>query len=205
MDNPGPVRESASKRKIITAGKALFHKYGYRKVTIEEICKEGGVSKMTFYRFFENKIDLVKCILREIAEEGWEKYLVISRSDISFEDKIRATIQMKSSIAGQYSDDLLKDIYSDTDSGLSSLLQELAEEMMSGVLQDYRIAQDQGHIRKDLNLNFIPYFLNQINTLMNDPELVNLYDGNFHEIMTELTNLFFYGILQKSGIPKNES
>ena len=36
-------------------GKELFWKYGTKRVTVEEICREAGVSKMTYYKFFKNK------------------------------------------------------------------------------------------------------------------------------------------------------
>ena len=203
-DNPQAIRETANKRKLVDAGKALFYKYGYRKVTIEELCKLAGISKMTFYRFFKNKIDLVKFIMKEIADEGWERYLEIMCRDISFQEKIAATIQMKYEAADHYSDDFLRDIYGDKDTGLMFLLQKLSDEMMVQVLKDYKVAQDQGYIRKDLNLDFISYFLNQIANMFNDPVLIGLYNGNIREIMKELTNFFFYGILVPEGNQHNE-
>jgi AcrR family transcriptional regulator len=42
--------------KILAAGRDLFWKHGFKRVTIEEVCREAGASKMTFYKFFENKI-----------------------------------------------------------------------------------------------------------------------------------------------------
>ncbi len=43
---------------ILETGQELFWKFGFRRVTIEEICKEAGISKMTFYKYFSNKMDL---------------------------------------------------------------------------------------------------------------------------------------------------
>ena len=43
---------------IFKTAKDLFWKYGIKRVSIEEICKEAKVSKMTFYKFFPNKIEL---------------------------------------------------------------------------------------------------------------------------------------------------
>ncbi|RKY44359.1 MAG: TetR/AcrR family transcriptional regulator, partial [Candidatus Neomarinimicrobiota bacterium] len=36
--------------KIVETGKKLFYRYGIKKVSVEEICKEAGVSKATFYK-----------------------------------------------------------------------------------------------------------------------------------------------------------
>ncbi len=189
------INESVSKSKLIGSGKALFYKYGYRKVTVEEICRDSKLSKMTFYRFFENKNHLVRHILAELSEEGMMVYREIMASDLTFEDKIRETIRMKRDVAKLYSEEFLKDIYLDQDGEMMPFLQKLSSEALAVVMDDYRRAQQQGQIRKDLNINFIPYFLNQMNVMVNDPALLAMY-GDIHGIMTELTNLFFYGILQ---------
>ena len=52
------VTSSPKKEQILKTGKELFWKYGFKLVTIEEICKEAGVSKMTYYKYFTNKITI---------------------------------------------------------------------------------------------------------------------------------------------------
>ena len=203
-DKPLYIRETVSKRKLIDAGKTLFFKYGYRKVTVEEICKSAGISKMTFYRFFGNKIDLLRFILTKISDDGMKSYSEIMNQNISFEEKIRTIVQMKLESAEQFSDELLKDVYDDLDKGLMIMLQKMTGEIMIRVMADFKVAQEQGHIRKDLNLAFIPYFLNQINNLVKDPVLLDMYHGNIREVMTELTNFFFYGILIPGEKMQNE-
>jgi len=51
---------------IFKTGKVLFWKHGIKRVTIEEICTEADVSKMTFYKFFPNKIELAKKLIQQI-------------------------------------------------------------------------------------------------------------------------------------------
>ena len=58
------------KNQILHTSKELFWKFGFKRVTIEEICKEAGVSKMTFYKFFPNKLELAKTILDKIFDEN---------------------------------------------------------------------------------------------------------------------------------------
>lgn len=49
----------------------LFIEYGIKKVTVEEICKQAGISKGTYYKyFFSNKLDLVIHIVNDIFEES---------------------------------------------------------------------------------------------------------------------------------------
>ncbi len=190
------IKENARKRQIIDSGKALFSKFGYRKVTIEEICRAAGVSKMTYYRFFENKIDLVRFILTEMSDEGRQTYRAIMALEVPFEEKVRRTIKMKEESAAKFSDELLRDVYEDREGELVSVIEKMTVDFLGEVMADYRKAQEEGHVRKDLNLKIIPYFLNQINNMVKDPALNVVYQGNMKAIMKELTNLFFYGIME---------
>lgn len=192
------IKENANKRKVVDAGKSLFFRYGYRKVTIEEVCREAGVSKMTYYKFFGNKLELVRFIIMEIAEAGFQIYRDIMAREVPFEEKIRDTIRMKQDAAAQYSEEFLKDVYGDKKGEIIPQLQKISAEAMKMVMDDYRQAQEQGYIRKDLNLAFIPYILNRISEMVNDPALLAIY-GDMHSIMREVTNLFFYGITSITG------
>ena len=58
----------------------------------------------------------------------------------------------------------------------------------------YLKAQKDGDIRKDIKPEFIVYFLNHLMEMAKDEKLLNLYD-NPHELIMELTNFFFYGLL----------
>ena len=55
---PTPVRE-----RILSAAYALFSRHGIRAVGIDAIIRESGVAKMTLYRHFPSKDDLVLAFL----------------------------------------------------------------------------------------------------------------------------------------------
>jgi AcrR family transcriptional regulator len=193
MDEALNSRAENTRRKIVEGGMALFFKYGHRKVTVEEICREAGVSKMTFYRFFGNKTELVKFILHELSGAAMDSYHQIMARDVPFPEKIRATIAMKQELAGRFSEEFLRDIYHDEKGEAMQILQEISAGVMQQVMDDYRMAQERGFIRKDLNLAFIPYLLNKMTEMINDPALLAIY-GDMHAILKEVINLFFYGI-----------
>ena len=64
------LQVNPKQNQIISTAQSLFWKYGMRRVSIEEICRDARVSKMTFYKFFKNKVDLVKFILDKIMDES---------------------------------------------------------------------------------------------------------------------------------------
>ena len=52
-------------KQIIEAAKNLFNKFGFKKVTMDEIAKEAGVTKRTVYAYFKSKEELFQVIVNE--------------------------------------------------------------------------------------------------------------------------------------------
>lgn len=50
---------------IILKAKELFTRYGYKRVSMDEIAKEAKVTKKTIYRYFNSKEELLKYFIQE--------------------------------------------------------------------------------------------------------------------------------------------
>src|SRR6187455_1961949 len=62
MEKPSPrLRErkkDATRRALVVAAHRHFHRAGYEKTTIDEVCQEVGVARRTFFRYFPDKESL---------------------------------------------------------------------------------------------------------------------------------------------------
>lgn len=67
---PRDRRPAARERLLETAGR-LFYRHGFQAVGIDRILAESGVAKMTLYRHFPSKDDLVAAYLERVHEEFW--------------------------------------------------------------------------------------------------------------------------------------
>ncbi|GAB4326341.1 MAG: TetR/AcrR family transcriptional regulator [Bacteroidales bacterium] len=65
---------------IIDKAFEMFRSYGVRSTAIEDICRNLGISKKTFYKYFSNKTDLLKHV-------SWHIHLTISRKFEELEKK----------------------------------------------------------------------------------------------------------------------
>ena len=61
--------KKASYQILFSTAKNLFFKFGLRRVSVEEICKKASVSKMTFYRNFNNKEHIAIIILKDFLND----------------------------------------------------------------------------------------------------------------------------------------
>lgn len=61
---------SRLRERLLSTARALFHKQGIRSIGVEAIAEAAGTNKMTLYRHFGSKDDLVMACLQRVAEEG---------------------------------------------------------------------------------------------------------------------------------------
>ena len=181
-------------RDILATGKALFWKHGYRRVTVEEICEESKVSKMTFYKYFPNKAELAKEVLDKLFRESMDQFKKLMLSDIPFEDKMELQIKMKSEGVQDISEEFVKDIYGDPESELFDFWRIKANEAIQIVIDLYQQAQNQGYIRQDIKIDFILYIIDKTFDFVNDDALISKYD-TMQDLILEINRFFLYGIL----------
>lgn len=188
--------ENAKCQDILNAAKTLFWKHGIKRVSIQEICEVAGASKMTFYRFFDNKFDLVKTLLEIIFDKGLKEYEEIMDLDIPFPEKVQKTLEAKFKNSQDVSREFIMDLYKNGEMDLIAFVTERSNAMTQRILDDYDKAKEEGYVRKEIKREFILYFLQKMKEMTLDENLMKLYK-NPQELTMELTNFFFYGLLEK--------
>ncbi len=184
-------------RQIREAGKDLFWKFGIRRVTIEEICRKAKVSKVTFYKYFENKNDLAMHLLDTIYDESLRVYRELMKSDIPFEEKVRETIRMKMEETQEVSSEMIDDILGNPDEEIKKYYEGISTTILQEVVHWYAEAQKKGEVRQDIKVEFMMFFMSHMLELANDERLLRMY-GNSRDVIMELLNFFFYGILPRT-------
>jgi AcrR family transcriptional regulator len=190
------MKENISSKKyddILITARDLFWKHGFRRVSVDELCKKAGVSKMTFYRYFPNKIELAKTMFISIVRDGQVKFRNIMQEDIPVKEKIKRIIEFKTEATNEISREFMEDFYMGSEPELKAFVDKTTSEVWNSLIHDYKTAQKQGIFRDD----FKPEFLVQISfkfvEFLNDEKLTGLYETP-QEFILELTNLITYGI-----------
>lgn len=77
---------------IILAAKKLLGKYGYKRVSMDEIAREAGVTKKTVYSYFKSKEELLKYFLNEEVQNMKKIVEDTEQEDKSFFENLHETI-----------------------------------------------------------------------------------------------------------------
>jgi TetR/AcrR family transcriptional repressor of nem operon len=64
------MSETPSRTSILKTARKLMLKYGYAATSVDDICSGSGVTKGSFYHFFETKEALGLAVLNRFYEEG---------------------------------------------------------------------------------------------------------------------------------------
>ena len=83
-------KEIAPKDKVFQTASRLFYQNGYRAIGVDTIAAESGIGKMTLYRHYPSKDDLITAYLKDSNELFWANFEVITEEAESPRDKLLA-------------------------------------------------------------------------------------------------------------------
>ncbi len=73
---------------VIEIARDLFSKYGYKKVSMDEVAKGAGVTKKTIYTYFKDKESMFKYFIDEELQIMKDELEKLEKSDLSFAEYV---------------------------------------------------------------------------------------------------------------------
>jgi len=82
--------EATPKEKLFRKAARLFYQHGYRAIGVDTIAAESGIGKMTLYRHYPSKDDLIVAYLKDSNEIFWGNFEQIIKDASTARDKLLA-------------------------------------------------------------------------------------------------------------------
>ncbi len=193
MSSEPNQRKSKKREQIIKTGQDLFLRHGIKRITVEEICQKAGASKMTFYKYFAGKLELVEHIWSQMMAEGYSKLDEINAMDIALPEKIQRMFAWKEQYTANMSDFFIEEIM--------SLDFDINAQYNQKFMQFIAEAQKKGEVRPEIRPEFFMAVLEKLRELAFDEELINNYPS-FIEFNREIKDFFWYGIYARPDMEK---
>ena len=186
---------------IKTAGE-LFFRLGIRSVSIDDICRELGMSKKTFYVYFASKDELIEQMLQanlNYIDGKMEDLLRIKdfRQIVKLFMKRQETEKNDVRRVPQLAYDLKKYYprqFAD--------FQEKCLEMQQRYLEQYlEMGVSQGLVRADLNIKITAFlFAGLHSAAIRDFEELEAHNHNMHQLGYTTMDILVRGILSEEGL-----
>ena len=172
----------------------LFWKHGFKKVSIDEICKKSTVSRKTFYTFYGNKNALIMYLYTKMVNEAYVKYEEINKSDLAFSEKLEKLLNQKLESTKNLSMEFIADLYNPDAGELVTFFNGIINQSMKFMRDFLSDAQKKGDINSDLSLDYIMFMMQKAIDLCGTQELMSMFpDAN--SLTRQVTQSIIYGIM----------
>lgn len=192
------AEKSEKRQKILNAARLLFSRtHDFRRVSLEDIAVEAGVSPTTIYNNFGNRETLVYEVIKELVNTNLEHNRALIHSKLPFSQKLIGIVSSKMDMAGAVNGEIIEKLISQ-DKRIAPFLDRLFEAeikpLWKKILAD---GKEQGYIEPDLDDEALFVYLDVLQAgFRARPELVQGFKENMGFI-EQLTRLMFYGFLKK--------
>jgi len=172
----------------------LFWKHGFKKVSIDEICKKSTVSRKTFYTFYGNKNALIMYLYNKMVDEAYVIYEEIIQSDLAFPEKLEKLLNQKLESTKNLSMEFIADIYNPDASELTTFFNGIIDQSMKFMRDFLSDAQKKGDINPDLSLDYIMFMMQKAIDLCGTQELMSMFP-DAGTLTRQLSQSIIYGIM----------
>ncbi len=186
------------RQRILAAAVDLFRRaHDVRRVSLETIAKEAGVSPTTIYNHFGNRETLVNEVAKKLVKEIVERNRALIRSELPFPKKIISVISGKLDMVGKVSSEILQKMVSQ-DQNIVPFINEIMEQEVKPLwLEMVADGKKEGYIDPTLDDGLLLAYLDVLQAgFRAKPEILEDIADNV-EFLEQLTHLMFRGILQK--------
>ena len=185
-------RRINKKEQIVHTAETLFTRYGSKRVTVEEICRQARVSKMTFYKHFSNKVELVRHIRDVYVEEGFRKFDEIKALDISFARKIDHMTRWKVEFGTRINAEFIREMVS---------IDHVVADVKRRFLNNLKDARNNGDIRDDIDPEFLWLVTEKLSELVKEGTWKKVFT-DFSQYQYQARTLIFYGLLSRTEVER---
>jgi AcrR family transcriptional regulator len=193
-------RENKEDR-ILDGWDRLLARYGYRKLTMDDLASEVGIGKGTIYLHFRSKEDLLYSHIDRVVRQLIERLKLVLRSTLSPGDKLREIIVLRVMFrfdAVQHFPESLSEMFRDFRAGVLARREHYFKEEAKILAAALRQGQRAGVFRSTDRFNTANAILAATNSLLpfhlSARELGRRQD--IEKTATMITDLLLDGLLQ---------
>ncbi|WMT39517.1 TetR/AcrR family transcriptional regulator [Paenibacillus sp. D2_2] len=179
---------------IYSSSFELFSKYGFQKISVNEIAQNAMVSPATIYNYFGTKEQLYIDMLMNWMDKQLEQYEKILDSTCSFPEKTQEIMLLEVKNLQILSNNFQKSPFSEVSGLMQRLDSYTKQKVMQFFMKFVAIGKQEGYIHRDQTEEIIMLYFTMFKN-----ELGRYWEASNQErvtrIIDQLIELFFYGLV----------
>ncbi|HOW35374.1 MAG TPA: TetR/AcrR family transcriptional regulator [Candidatus Omnitrophota bacterium] len=187
--------DQLTKEKILNAAEKRMVKFGYRKVTMDEIAQDLVMSKNTIYKYFQSKAEITENLFLRLKKKINDNQILIEKAHKDPLEIISKNIYFLQKELTPWFEHFLGDIKAELPTLWTDFVNYRAEKIMDlKTLVEKGIKK--GIFRKVNAAIAVRAYLGAIDSIIN-PEVLEQEKVSFHEALEIVLNLWSEGMLAK--------
>lgn len=186
-------------KNIIKETDKLYHSYGIKSITMDDVAKNLGISKKTLYQYVNDKQELVSKVLYRHTQRFESKIKAITAKNLNPVEELveLSNLVQRMIIRFNHSIDFdLNKYYTETYENFKTHRRKLLRDT---ILKNLLRGIDEGYYRKEINPDIISVLqMVRIENLF-ESGLLNLDEVGKNEFFAEALAFYVYGIANEKG------
>ena len=190
------------RRNIIKTAGEMFFRLGIRSVSIDDICRELGMSKKTFYVYFESKDALIDQLL-----DANLAYIADKMNDLlqlqDFRQLVKVFIKRQEAEKNDVRrvPQLVYDLKKYYPRQFADFQRKCFETQKRYIEHYLELGVSQGLVRANLNIELTAVLFAKIhNDAIRDMEVIEDHGHNMHQLGHTAMDVFVRGVLSEEGL-----
>ncbi len=187
------------KESIIATAETLFLRYGFKRVTMDDIAREMAISKKTIYQYFKDKNEIVCSVTEQyLAKENEAIVALEEESENVIEYLVMLSKELRRHIAAIHPaamDDLKKYF----PQGWKIFVKYKRDYFLKSMIKTLNKGMDEGYFRRNMNPEVLAVMRMEQIPLSFDQNLFPRNRFEFAEVQVELLRHFMAGIITEKG------
>ena len=186
---------------IKTAGE-MFFRLGIRSVSIDDICRELGMSKKTFYVYFESKDELINQLLQANLDYMAEKMKGLLKLQ-DFRQLVKVFLKRQEAEKNDVRrvPQLVYDLKKYYPRQFADFQVQCFEIQKTFIMRYLELGVSQGLVRANLNIELTAVLFAKIHSdAIRDFEVIEAHNHNMHQLAHTAMDVFVRGVLSEEGM-----
>ncbi|HRX76134.1 MAG TPA: TetR/AcrR family transcriptional regulator, partial [Candidatus Cloacimonadota bacterium] len=151
-------------------------------------------SKVTFYRYFKGKDELILHIMTLLMEDAIQRTNAVLDGDLSLKQKFDQVIVMKQELMSAIGEEIIQGLFSYP--ALHEYYLSLVQESYKQLRDFLLLEQEQGRINQGLNIDIFMVVIREIAAFLSR-ESLNRSGSKFKELVAQVNEILVYGIFSR--------
>lgn len=188
-----------TKERILGKAHELFNRYGFRRVTMDEIALKSGMSKKTIYQSFANKDELVDAVVEEHINKSVATCEDNSSKAENAVHEIFLNIDMIQDLMCEMNPAVYEDMEKFFPAAFTKFFHHKNNYIFRKVQENLEKGIEEGYFREELNIDVITKFRIETIFIPFNQSVFPYGKYNLAEVEIETLELYLYGISTIEG------